>query len=612
VFGGPARVRRPVLLLLVFGVFLVIVGVTATAQTVIVTANVSASSIDAVVESDAAVVRAFANLDLHASDLDPAATSESRRATVEHDLATLVSNGQILHLEVRRPDGLVLLSNAPASVGQTAELTPGFLEAVGGRTNVLIAPPDGSGAVGVSLTATGIVREYFPIRTDQTGSQVVAIVGIWRDEAPILGRVDSARTDVVVATLSAALIAALVLFLVFRSSQGRINRQTEQLIEAARRDPLTNALNHGTLVGLLAEMIEDARAAGSTIGVAILDIDEFRLLNDTHGHAAGDQTLLLVVDKLAGVLPTDAQFGRYGPDEFLVMVPGRQASDLQPAVDHLRAVLAGEVLQFGDSEPLPVTISAGICTFPHDGRSLSAILACAAVTLQRARASGGDAVRLADADPDAAPETRTFDVFQGLVLAVDTKDRYTKRHSEDVARYSVFLAERMGLDEDTIATIRVAGLLHDVGKIGTPDTILRKPGRLSEAEVAVVHQHVALGDMILRDLPGIDVVRAGVRYHHERWDGAGYLAGLSGDEIPLVARILAVGDAFSAMTTDRPYRKACGVREALVRLADAAGSQLDEDLVSVFLTGIEHDPAAPMPGGDGGHARLWTPYARVA
>jgi len=163
-----------------------------------------------------------------------------------------------------------------------------------------------------------------------------------------------------------------------------------------------------------------------------------------------------------------------------------------------------------------------------------------------------------------------------------------------------------------VATIRVAGLLHDIGKIGIPDQILRKPGSLTDAEYAIVKQHVALGDLIVRDLPNVDMIRAGVRHHHERWDGDGYLDGLAGEEIPLVARILAVGDAFSAMTTDRPYRKALGLAEALRRLEDAAATQLEERLVTVFVTGIETAADAPLPGADVRPLRLWTPYRRVA
>jgi HD-GYP domain-containing protein (c-di-GMP phosphodiesterase class II) len=243
---------------------------------------------------------------------------------------------------------------------------------------------------------------------------------------------------------------------------------------------------------------------------------------------------------------------------------------------------------------------------------VTALLTAMAMTLQEAKASGGDAVRVAGQASANPAETRTFDVFQGLIFAVDTKDRYTKQHSEDVARYGVFLARRLGLHEELVETIRVAGLLHDVGKIGIPDGILRKPGKLTAEEYGIVKQHVALGDLIVRDLPDVEVIRAGVRHHHERWDGDGYLDHLLGEEIPLVARILAVGDAFSAMTTTRPYRKALPVKEALRRLEDAAGTQLEERLVVLFVNGLETMADAPLPGADVAPLRLWTPARRVA
>jgi HD-GYP domain-containing protein (c-di-GMP phosphodiesterase class II) len=139
-------------------------------------------------------------------------------------------------------------------------------------------------------------------------------------------------------------------------------------------------------------------------------------------------------------------------------------------------------------------------------------------------------------------------------------------------------------------------LLHDVGKIGIPDNVLRKPGRLTEDEYGIVKQHVALGDSIVRNLENTEAIRAGVRHHHERWDGRGYLHALAGEDIPLIARILAIADTFSAMTTSRPYRKALTIEESLVRLADAAGTQLDESLVDTFIKGIEQAPDAPLPG----------------
>ena len=334
------------------------------------------------------------------------------------------------------------------------------------------------------------------------------------------------------------------------------------------------------------------------------------MLNDNHGHRAGDQALLAVVDELRRQLPASIVMGRYGPDEFLLVAPAEAVVEMEPAVERLRTALADLSLQFEATERLPVTVSAGLCTYPEHGSSVTVLLAAAARTLEEAKASGGDTVRVAGAGETEVP-TSGFDILHGLVLAVDTKDRYTKRHSEDVARYGVFLARRLGLDPEFINSIHLAGMLHDIGKIGIPDPILRKPGKLTAAEYAIVKQHVALGDMIVRDVPDIEIVRAGIRHHHERWDGDGYLDRLEGEGIPLIARILAVGDAFSAMTTTRPYRKALDLREALTRLEDAAGTQLDENLVRVFVEGIETAADAPLPGADVPAAALWTPR-RVA
>jgi putative nucleotidyltransferase with HDIG domain len=294
-----------------------------------------------------------------------------------------------------------------------------------------------------------------------------------------------------------------------------------------------------------------------------------------------------------------------------VIVAAADTVELEADIEHLRAELGEVEMIVEDADPLPLTISAGIATYPTHADAATSLLSAAATALGAARTSGGNTVRMADADPDNAVGAATFDVFQGLVLAINTKDRYTKRHSEDVARYAVFMARRVGLDEAFIETLRVAGLLHDVGKIGIPDPILRKPGRLTAAEYGILKQHVALGDSIVRDLPNIDVVRDGIRHHHERWDGKGYLDGLDGEAIPLVARILAIADAFSAMTTTRPYRKALSVTEAMRRLGDGAGSQLDEGLVTAFIEGMETAPDAPIPGSDPAPL-LWTPAARIA
>ncbi len=569
-----ARTRKPILLLLVFGVFLMIVGITALAQAVLVSTDYSYSMLKAVVGNDAATVRTFANANLLPSDLATTGIGTSRAALIASRMRAMVEPDGFVRFEVRLPSGEVVLSDVAGLDGSTAANSTAFATAAGGRATADLVPTSSSEAVGSALPMTSdtVLREYFPIKS---GDQVQAVIGVWRDAGPILAALESVRRDVIVVTITAGVVAAIVLYLVFRAAQGRINRQTEQLVEATRRDPLTGTPNHGTLVTALAEAMEAARPKHEPIAVALLDIDNFRLLNDTHGHLAGDQAILTVAELLQAEFPgPGTTVGRYGPDEFLVVEPSVDVQTLERALERFRAALVGRALAFDGSEALPVTVSAGVCAFPDNGGSVTELLSIAAVTLQEARTSGGDAILIAGGSIDLPAETRTFDVFQGLILAIDGKDRYTKRHSEDVARYAVFLADRLTLDPDLIATIRVAGLLHDVGKIGIPDGILRKPARLTEAEYDIVKQHVALGDMIVRDLPNIELIRAGVRHHHERWDGQGYLDRLEGDQIPLIGRILAVGDAFSAMTTTRPYRKAHergrGAPEARGRRRDPA------------------------------------------
>jgi diguanylate cyclase (GGDEF)-like protein len=609
VFGSQARVRRPVLLILLLGVLLVLVGVTATVQAVMVSTYASSSTLTAVVDSDVATVRGFIHDGL--GGLDIAAPDAGTVRRIDDYLETLLSKGGIVHAEIRDADGRIIASSTggtPDATPTRAERTADFAAAAAGSPTVDLVPNAESEAIGVTLPET-VVREYLPLQQD---GETVLVIGVWRDAEPVLAQLEGLRRDIVVVTLSGAVVAGGVLALVFRSAQRRINRQTDALVDATHRDALTESLNHGALVGYLAGEIERAHASGTPLGVALIDIDNFRLLNETHGHKAGDEALLTVSDILKRELPATTVVGRYGPDEFLVVAGHERVADLEPMVERLRTALADFSLQFDSTEQLPLTVSAGICTFPDHGSSVTDLLSTAVATLNEARASGGDGIRIAGLNaPDGQPGTSSFDIFQGLIFAVDAKDRYTKRHSEDVSRYGTFLASLLGLDPTVTETIRLAGLLHDVGKIGIPDGILRKPGRLTEDEFAVVRQHVALGDMIVRDLPGIDDIRAGIRHHHERWDGQGYLTGLARDDIPLVARILAVGDAFSAMTTTRPYRKALPLREALGRLGDAAGTQLDEALVAAFVRGIETAPDAPLPGLETSSA-LWSPWRRVA
>jgi diguanylate cyclase (GGDEF)-like protein/putative nucleotidyltransferase with HDIG domain len=560
------------------------------------------------VGSDAGSVRAFVNLNLIESDLSPDA-GPYRSAVLANGLRALIRNGNLAHIEIRLPDGTIAVSEDASLDGKRVTPSVDFAKALTGLPVPSIVRDGSATEAATTVAPRDVIREYFPVSSD---GSVRAVVGVWRDAAPILQALDGIRQQVVIVTISGALVAAVFLFVVFRAAQGRISRQTTALIEATRRDPVTGLLNHGAIVTELADRIEVARKFGEPIGIALIDLDGFRLLNDTYGHDAGDTALLQVRDRIREELGQGCIIGRYGPDEYLVVVDAFRVRTLESTLERLRKSLSAETLDVVATERLPITVSAAMCVYPSDAESVSALLATAVQTLTEAKASGGDAIRVAGRQPLVSADARTFDVFQGLVLAVDAKDRYTKRHSEDVARYAIFLAKRVGLDQETLRTIRVAGLLHDVGKIGIPDSVLRKPGKLTDEEYDIVKQHVALGDMIVRDLPNIDEIRAGVRHHHERWDGTGYLHALRGADIPLIARILAVADAFSAMTTTRPYRRALMIEEALRRLEDAAGTQLDEHLVVQFVEGIKTQVDAPIPGTEAGSARIWLPSGQVA
>jgi diguanylate cyclase (GGDEF)-like protein len=607
----PASRRRSNLLIVVFGASLMLAAVTAAALAWLVSEHVTKAAIDSSVSSDRSLVLSFVATTLQPTDLSDKVPSAARIAEIGKQLSDLVDvEGKgIIQIKVHSPEGMVLFSNDPSVVGTSEELDEALargapsseLSQVGEGDSGTLPLPDGS----------PILEVYLPVLID---GQVAAVFEVYRDAAPILLNIEASRRDIVLVTISAAAVLTILLYLIFRAAQARLTRQTAELVESTRRDALTGLYNHGSMVGALAAMLDGVRDSDASLAIALLDIDNFRLLNDTHGHAAGDAALLEVAAAMTTELAPPLLVGRFGPDEFLAVAPVGAANHLEADVDRVRDRLSGLSLQFGASERLPVTVSAAVCYAPLHGRAAAELLSVAAATLNEAKASGGNAVRVAErgADEVAAAQRTSFDVLAGLVIAVDTKDRYTKRHSEDVARYAVFLAGRMGVEPDVRRAIQAAGLLHDVGKIGIPDVILRKPGPLTAEEYDIVKQHVALGDVIVRDVPDADTVRAGIRHHHERWDGTGYLHGLAGEGIPLVARILAVADAFSAMTTSRPYRKALSIAEALRRLEDAAGTQLEGGLVSAFVAGIETAADAPLPGDGRATHRIWTPEARIA
>jgi diguanylate cyclase (GGDEF)-like protein/putative nucleotidyltransferase with HDIG domain len=430
---------------------------------------------------------------------------------------------------------------------------------------------------------------YVPIR-GMTDGNPVGVYEVYQDARPIELAVANARNEVRLAALGAAGALFAVLWLAFAGTSRLVERQHRLLRERAMRDPLTGQANHGFVLEQLTHHLSRRNAAGA---IAIVDIDAFRLLNAGHGHRAGDEALLRVADTLAAVVRANQLFGRFGPDEFLVADFTDGGERLLRTLDELRVALLDVEMRFAGTEALPVSVSIGVARAPLDGTRPLELISVAEAALREAKTGGGAVTKVADQSTigSLAAQNTIFGVFEGLVATVDAKDHYTRAHSEDVTAHALFLAQAMGLGDEERRLLRLAGLLHDIGKVGVPDGILRKPGPLTDLEFEIVKQHVALGDAIVGAVPQLTEVRSAVRHHHERWDGDGYLDGLAGEEIPALARVLAVADAYSAMTTTRPYRKALTPEVALARVAKAAGSQLDPVPAMIFVKAMRAQAA---------------------
>ncbi len=392
-----------------------------------------------------------------------------------------------------------------------------------------------------------------------------------------------------------------------RSENSRLVRELEQrihelesakreLTELAARDGLTGLWNHRTLHAHLEKALEPCTGGNAEpVSVILLDMDGFKTFNDTYGHVVGDQVLRHIATALTesciscesggGVR---AEAGRSGGDEFLITLIGANADAAHAVAQRVRKHLSDRPFVNPEGTALPVPLCFGIADTDSVGRSAIALLAAADSALYESKQRGGDMVtlHLTDDDDDEQPYRSTFNVLDGLVTAIDHKDRYTKRHSEDVTRYALLLAQSLRLSDDTKNAVRFAGLLHDVGKIGVPDSILRKPGKLTAEEYEVMKNHVTLSALIIHGLPRLPDILDAVANHHERWDGMGYPKGAAGESIPLLGRLMAIADAYSAMTLDRPYRAGLSMEAALAEIDSGAGTQFDPSLAPVFVQAI--------------------------
>jgi diguanylate cyclase (GGDEF)-like protein/putative nucleotidyltransferase with HDIG domain len=412
--------------------------------------------------------------------------------------------------------------------------------------------------------------------------------------------------------------------------------------ELAATDPITGLPNHRALKERLDTEIERARQCDGTVSALMLDLDHFKDFNDAFGHAAGDEALREIAGILRSCLRPRDFAARYAGEEFVVLLPATTPDDGMTAANRILEAVAGLAGNTETSLPSPVTVSIGVAAFPEHGGDRDQLLqaadlamyvakhlgrnrACSAGNLdsrQSMKAIVGKMIdwievstmrpgphlvadleqrlaRLESTDTDSPgfgfdgdgerTQDYTIQTVTALATTLDAKDHYTDGHSRNVSVLCAALASHIGLDEETVETIRIAGLLHDIGKIGISESILQKPGDLTAEEQEIMRAHPEIGARILSPIAALVAVTPLVRHHHERWDGQGYPERLAGEAIPLGARIIAICEAYESMVSDRPYRRNLGHAGAARQLTAGAGTQFDPKLVEAFLS----RPVAP-------------------
>jgi diguanylate cyclase (GGDEF)-like protein/putative nucleotidyltransferase with HDIG domain len=396
------------------------------------------------------------------------------------------------------------------------------------------------------------------------------------------------------AIVTCTLVVAGALIGVQRS---HVERLIGRLSDAARTDSLTSLLNRRGFEELYETELERARRSDRPLSVIVCDLDAFKAVNDRFGHAAGDRALERLSEILQTVKRRIDTAARIGGEEFAVIAPDTD----QHAAYILAERIRREVRDTFASEPFPLTISLGIATFPRHGATAESLIGGADEALYAAKKLGRDRTvvynpelgeTLLAATGSSTPRSeRHSTTVLALAEVIDIRDAGTAAHSETVGRYAGAIARELGLPADVVERVRFGGIVHDVGKIGIPDSVLRKPGWLTDEDWHEMRRHPEIGARILRGA-NLDDVGEWVLAHHERPDGQGYPHGLSGNEIPLEARILAVADAFEAMTSDRVYRPALTYEAAREELTRCSGTQFDSRVVDAFIGVIEREGSA--------------------
>ena len=401
------------------------------------------------------------------------------------------------------------------------------------------------------------------------------------------------------AMANAALIVSGALIGMQRANTRRVVRR---LADDARRDTLTGLLNRRGFEELFETELERARRTGGELTVVVADLDRFKGLNDRFGHPAGDVALQRVGQILKTAKRRIDTVARIGGEEFAVIVPSSDHHAAYILAERMRR----EVRETFAADPSGLTVSLGVAEFGKHGASAEGLIHSADQALYAAKRLGRDRTVVYSQDiagtllvVDGEPQEADPQLHRRTVLAlaevVDARDHGASEHSQRVGHYAAAIAEAMGLPRDVIERVRFGGIVHDIGMIGVPERIPRKPGWLTADEWAELQRHPEIAARILRGA-NFEDVSGWVHAHHERPDGSGYPRGLQAGDIPLEARILAVADAYEAMRAQRAYRQALDPAAARAELMRCAGTQFDERIVATFVALLDAGLADSLAG----------------
>jgi diguanylate cyclase (GGDEF)-like protein/putative nucleotidyltransferase with HDIG domain len=391
----------------------------------------------------------------------------------------------------------------------------------------------------------------------------------------------------------ATVVTLLVTGLFVSMVRDHIARLIRRLSDAAHRDHLTGLLNRRGFQGVFDTELERARRADQALSLIVGDLDRFKRVNDAHGHAAGDEVLVNVAQAIAGAKRGFDSAARVGGEEFAVLAPDCDEHGAFMLAERIRAGVHEALVARDPGSSL--TISFGISTFPLHGQSADGLLRTADQALYAAKQLGRNRSVISSAEvpgilargtahEDAEAHVELAALLN-LAEALDVRDWGTASHCRRVGRFAELTARELGLSPEAVERVRLAGILHDVGRAAVPEALLAKDGPLTEEEWVLVRNHTVAGARMV-ETTEYDDIRSWILFHHERPDGAGYPEGRTESEVPLEAAIIGAADAYEAMTSERPYRPALAAEAAAGELRSEAGRQFRADVVDALLRAV--------------------------